>query len=45
MTIFISDVIGVIISCAPIQFLLDEATKFKDIPFLSFTIEDDRYIH
>lgn len=45
LSIFISDVIGVVVSCAPIQFLFNEETNFKDLAFLSFKIEDDRYIH
>ncbi|KAF2564322.1 hypothetical protein F2Q70_00016977 [Brassica cretica] len=36
------DVIGVVVSCAPIKFLLNEETKFNDLPFLTFTLEDDR---
>ena len=45
MTLFILDVIGVVVSWAPIKFLLNEETKFNDLPFLTFTLEDDRYTH
>ena len=44
MTLFIQDGIGLVVSCAPIQFILNEETKFNDLPFLCFTIEEDRYI-
>ncbi|KAG2314288.1 hypothetical protein Bca52824_017410 [Brassica carinata] len=36
------DVIGLLVSCAPIQFRFNEESKINDIAFLSFKIEDDR---
>ncbi|KAG2307075.1 hypothetical protein Bca52824_026823 [Brassica carinata] len=36
------DVIGLLVSCAPIQFRFNEESKINDIAFLSFNIEDDR---
>lgn len=46
MEIFVSNVIAMVISCTPLQFLLNDKTKKKCISeFLSFSIEDDRYVH
>ncbi|KAL0864447.1 hypothetical protein Bca101_043565 [Brassica carinata] len=36
------DVIGLVVSCAPIQFIFNEESKINDLAFLSFKIEDDR---
>ncbi|KAG2328811.1 hypothetical protein Bca52824_011539 [Brassica carinata] len=36
------DVIGLLVSSAPIQFCFNEESKINDIAFLSFKIEDDR---
>lgn len=44
MIIFISDGIRMVICCTLLQFLLNDKKK-KDLAFLSFSIEDDRYVH
>ena len=45
MKIFISDVTGMVISCTALQFLHNDKTKMNDLAFLSFSIEDDRYVN
>ncbi|KAL0742014.1 hypothetical protein Bca4012_083527 [Brassica carinata] len=39
------DVIGIVVNSTPLQFLLNEKTMINDLTFVSFCIEDDRYIY